>query len=106
MKEDKERYLTARDGDHVMIPFQYDIYKFRNMQQRDPGYDRKDTVLLREIRRASPDAFWRRKSSTVAANCNGVMKFHKVSLDLCLNDIFPDMNPFSLEDNMVMGTAT
>ena len=89
-----------------MIPFQCNVCNFRNMQQRDRGSDRKDTILLRVIRRASLDAFWGRESSTVAANRNGVMKLHKVSLDLGLNYIFPDMGPFSLEDNLGMGIAT
>ena len=89
-----------------MIPFQCDVCNCRHMQQRDLGSDRKDIMLLRAIRRASLDAFWGRESSTVATNRNGVMKLHKVSLDLGLNDIFPDMGPFSLEDNLGIGITT
>ena len=35
-KEEKERYRTARDGDHLLAPFECDLCSFRNVQKRDP----------------------------------------------------------------------
>ena len=31
VKEDKERCITARDWDHLMVPFQCDTCNFRNL---------------------------------------------------------------------------
>ena len=31
VKEDRERYLIARDGDHLIVPFQCDTCNFRNL---------------------------------------------------------------------------
>ena len=106
VKEDKDRYLTARDGDHLMVPFQCDTCNFCNLQHRDPGTDSKDVTLMRAIRRASLDAFWGREPSTVAANKNGAIKVLKISGDLGLENIFPEMRPFGLKDNLGMGIAT
>ena len=57
-------------------------------------------------RRASLDAFWGREMSTVAANRNGAIKIYKISVDLGLESIFPEMWPFVLEDILGMGIAT
>ena len=106
VKEDKERFITARDGDHLMVPFQCDTCNFRNLQHRDPGTDLKDITLMSAIRRASLDAFWGREPSTIAANRNRSIKIYKISVDLGLESIFPEMGPFALEDSLGMGIAT
>ena len=64
--EDKERFKEARDGDHLMSPFQCDECHLYNMIGRKAilGYAPDDLALLC-IRRASLDAFWSRERSTV-----------------------------------------
>ena len=36
LEGDEERFMTGRDGDHLMCPYQCDLCHFRNIQQRDP----------------------------------------------------------------------
>ena len=67
--EEDDRFKKARDGDHVMLPFECDICHFRNCCQRDPVIgSARDENTLRAIRRANLDAFWAREKSTVASN--------------------------------------
>ena len=65
---ERDRYKGARDGDHLMCPFQCDLCHFRNIQKRDPGSDPRDEVLQKALRRAILDSFWSRESSTVNTN--------------------------------------
>ena len=68
IEEEASRFLHARDGDHLMCPFQCDLCHFRNIQKRDPGPDPRDAYAMMAIRRAILDSFWSRESSTVLAN--------------------------------------
>ena len=68
IEEEASRFLHARDGDHLMCPFQCDLCHFRNIQKRDPGPDPRDAYAMMAIRRATLDSFWARESSTVLAN--------------------------------------
>ena len=62
-------FLIARDGDHLLTPFQCDWCIFLRLTERYPrGGSHQDTLLMACIRRASLDAFWSRASSTVEAN--------------------------------------
>ena len=47
----------ARNGDHLMIPFQCELYHFRNLKGANPGRRSEDILLLGKIRRANGDAF-------------------------------------------------
>ena len=69
VEEDADRFMEARNGDHLMCPFQCDECHFWNIQGQGPDEDSwKDRRLLMCIRRASLDALWAREPSTVAAN--------------------------------------
>ena len=57
--------MSARNGDHLMIPFQYDICHYRSLKEMDPVEDKEDLTLLRAIRRANLDAFWSRETGTI-----------------------------------------
>lgn len=37
--EEDHRFLRARDGDHLMVPFECDLCHFRNCCLRDPILD-------------------------------------------------------------------
>jgi hypothetical protein len=66
--EEKLRYRHARDGDHLLTPFQCDLCMFRNLQHRNPiPQNHQDDLLLCCIRRANLDAMWGRESHTVSA---------------------------------------
>ena len=58
--DDPERFKLARDGDHLMCPFQCDDCHFQNLNT--------DGVLLLCIRRTNLDAVWARKPATVHSN--------------------------------------
>ena len=67
--EEQSRFLRARDGDHLLVPFECDLCHFRNCCLRDPILDsERDINTLRAIRRANLDAFWSRETSTVREN--------------------------------------
>jgi hypothetical protein len=65
--KDKDRFLTARNGDHFMCQFQCDTCQFRNLLERDPDplTFGTDGMMMRCVRRANLDAFWARESTTV-----------------------------------------
>ena len=67
--EDPLRFKEARDGDHLMAPFQCDLCHFVNIQGRLPEpSDEQDKLLLLTIRRVVLDSLWARERSTVTKN--------------------------------------
>jgi hypothetical protein len=103
---DEKRFKGARNGDHLLCPFQCDLCHFRNVQQRDPvpGLP-KDKLLLQCIRRASLDAFWSRESSTVNANARGAKRLQEIGNSVGILDVCPPMGPFTLDDSAGMALA-
>jgi hypothetical protein len=66
---DADRHLCARNGDHLLTPFQCDWCLFRLLTGRIPNpTNRQDEFLLCVLRRSNLDALWAREVSTVAAN--------------------------------------
>lgn len=66
---EKLRFKTARNGDHMICPFQCDMCHFHNIQKRDPIQENhQDELLGKTIRRAILDSLWARESSTVTSN--------------------------------------
>ena len=62
-------YEEARDGDHLITPFQCDICVFRRIKGMDPDVNsHSDTLTLSYIRRANLDAFWSRARGTIKNN--------------------------------------
>jgi hypothetical protein len=107
--KDKDRFLTARSGDHFVCAFQCDLCQFRNVYGRDPdckNFESKDMVL-RCIRRATLDTFWARESSTVIGNGREVRKIAAkgAMLGLPLQSLFPALGPFPVKDVQGMGIA-
>jgi hypothetical protein len=95
----ERRFLEARAGNHLMMPFQCELCHFRNVRLCDPGSQSAiDREFLEYIRRALLDAFWARETSTVKnnlANAKMLMKFiDRLSLPVML----PPMGPFPLDD--------
>ena len=61
----------ARDGDNILVPFQYDLCHFRNLVNRDPVRLDEDLRLIIGIRRANLDSFWSREEGTVPTMIRG-----------------------------------
>ena len=65
-KGDPVRWLTARDGDWMVCPFQCDVCWFVNLYGRKPNPNMStDRSELAYIRRVNLDVFWSRERSTV-----------------------------------------
>jgi hypothetical protein len=47
--DDPESFLSARDRDHLLCPFQCDGCQFVNIQGRQPGFIPEDALLLVDI---------------------------------------------------------
>ena len=105
LEKDKGRHLWAKNGDHLMIIFQCDLYHFRNMKGSNLRANVEDFLLFRTIRRASLDNFWSREPSTVESNRREGMKIERVSEELGLSSILPMMGPFPVQDSQGMGIA-
>ena len=47
-KEEEDRYRTARDGDHLLAPFECDLCSFRNLQgMSEAGEERRTDEIWR-----------------------------------------------------------
>ena len=53
------------NGYHLMIPFQYELFHFRNLKGVDLSQRIYDLLLIRTIRRANKNAFCSREPGTV-----------------------------------------
>lgn len=101
-----ERHKTARDGDHLLTPFQCDLCWFRNLQRRDPLPTlERDVLLLCCIRRANLDAVWGRETLTVNATLRGGKQLIKQWAKVGLTPQFPPLGPFPVKDSVGMGVA-
>lgn len=61
--------MIGRDGDNLVCPFECDVCSFFGLTWRFPNeLEQRDKTLMILIRRAKLDAFWSRRSSTVARN--------------------------------------
>jgi hypothetical protein len=107
VRKDRDRFMTARNGDQLMLVFQCDLCHFRNIQDRDPDLTpgTKDFLLSRCIRRANLDAFWARESSTVLGNARELGKMADNSDILGIANYFPKSGPFPVKDQQGMRVA-
>lgn len=78
--------MKARNGDHLMIPFECDNCIFWKLTRRVPDCGNyQDSLLLNCIRRANFDSFWSRSSKTVNQNRLMVNRQLTLSKTLGLN---------------------
>ena len=93
-------YCKARDGDHIITPFECDLCVFRKLRGVDPSLDsHSDCLLLGCIRRANLDAFWSRSTLTVNRNKGLVEQQLKLSRMLGLNGPFIHEGPMPYFDH-------
>jgi hypothetical protein len=68
-EDEKERFNTDWADNHLMIPFQYKLYHFRNILLWNLDCcDVNNLEILDTMRRANLDAFWSRQTSKVGTN--------------------------------------
>jgi hypothetical protein len=105
--EDPKRFKEARDGDHLMTPFQCDLCHFENCKRRRPIPDNtQDEVALLGIRRANLDALWSRERSTVRSNRLQGKHWISASESAGWSDLaLPKRGPFPVEDTFGMQAA-
>ena len=94
-------FLEARDGDHLMSPFECDTCIFWKLTGKEPNPENtmKDRMLLACIRRVNLDAFWSRMSSTVTTNKDKVRSAIKLSESVGLNGPFKSTSAFPTWDH-------
>jgi hypothetical protein len=96
--KDQLRHECARDGDHLITPFQCDLCVFRNLTQQNPSS--RDHFLLDCIRQANLDAFWGRETATVASTRRAVTHTVTALAQVRVPPPFPPLGPFPVEDLM------
>lgn len=70
---DPQDYLHARNGNHTLVPFEWDLCIFRKLRRHDPDHKNEtDSLLLSLIRRANLDAFWSSSTNTVGGQRNRI----------------------------------
>ena len=93
-------FLQARDGEHLMTPFECDLCIFRKLRKADPRLNvSQDELLLVCIRRMNLDSFWARATTTVNQNrrqVNASLEFSKV---LGLSGSFEHEGPYPAHDH-------
>jgi hypothetical protein len=104
--EDQNRFLYARNGDHLVTTFQCDLCWFCNLQQRNPVPTLpRDDLLLCCIRCDNLDAVWGREPLTVQATLRGTKHLLRLWEQVDLKPQFPALGPFPVEDNLGMRVA-
>ena len=98
--DDPERFQVARDGDHMMVPFQCDTCQFMNVRNRLPcPGSAQDALLLKCLRRVILDCFWSRERSTVQGNWNSIRKSMAVGQTMGMGgEVLPTLGPFPIGD--------
>ena len=103
----KGRYLSARNGDHLITPFQCDLCQFRNLTDRDPQeLIPQDNRLMKCIRRANLDALWSTEPDTVSKNLSELRRGSMLASTLGIQKkMFRPMGPYPVDDTFGMGAA-
>ena len=92
--------MEARDGDHLMIPFECDLCIFHKLRKEEPQLTKaQDDLLLQCIRRANLDAFWSRARTTVNQNKNRVKTAINFSELLGMQGPFEHEGPYPPHDH-------
>jgi hypothetical protein len=103
--DDPDRFRQAREGDHLMCPFQCDVCHFRNIKSRNPGDSPSDKLFMMCIRRANLDALWSREAGTINSNRRKFNKVIELSEMLGLENPYPERGPYPEEDSFGMSNA-
>ena len=96
---DPKDFNEARNGDHIITPFECDTCIFHKLKRRVPiNNSQRDKLLLAVIRRMNLDAFWSRARRTIMENTRRA----KQTLDICkatgLEGPYEHTGPYALKD--------
>jgi hypothetical protein len=106
-EKDKLRYLEARDGDHLVTPFQCEVCHVRNIVGHDPQTNlASDVRMVKLIRRANLDAFWASEPKTVDGTLREARRGLRIASSLGFRDsLFTPLGPYELKDTFGMRAA-
>jgi hypothetical protein len=90
LQKQKSAFTQAREGDHLLVPFECDFCIFQKLRNKAEPNEQliKDKLLMACIRRINLDCFWSRASSTVLGNRD------KAKLALRLSEAVGLQGPF------------
>jgi len=104
--EDTLRHTHARDGDHLVTPFQCDLCTFRNLKRGNPlPQSMADAMLLCCICRVNIDAMWGRESTTLGATLRSMGHMVKMWARVGLTPSFPPLGPYPVADSFGFSVA-
>jgi hypothetical protein len=104
--EDTLLHTHARDGDHLVTPFQCDLCAFRNLQRHNPiPGSATDDMLLCCIRRVNLDALWGRELSTVSATLRAMGQMVKMGSRVGLTPTFSPLGSYPVVDSFGFSVA-
>jgi hypothetical protein len=102
-KDDKERYVGARDGDNLLVSSKCDVCIFQKLWDREPNSELEvDKLAMMCIRRVNLDAFWSRAQSNVGGNAGKVREGLQQSEKLGLKG--PYLAPGHYRRTIIAGT--
>lgn len=100
------RFLQARNGDHVIVPFQCELCHFRNVYGREPEADNyKDKELFVFARKANLHSFWSREHPTVRNNLKELIRMMKTEKRFGFVCTTPPLGPFPVNNDPGMKAA-
>jgi len=100
------RFVEARNGDHLMVPFQCEVCHFRNIYGRDPQDNNlKDKEFFRYARRVNLDSFWSREPPTIRNNLSLLNRIRKTEDKFGFPSATPPLGPFPVADVLGMKGA-
>ena len=95
-----EQFEIARNGDHMMIPFQCNTCQFMNIRKHLPiPGNAKDESLMVCLRLVLLDSIWSRERSTIQRSLS-LVQSSLVEGELMGHggEVYPMMGPFSIGD--------
>jgi len=106
-EEEELRFMTARNGDNLVTPFQCDHCHFINIMGREPLEDVATGIrVLKCIRRVNLDAFWCREPGTVRGVLDETLRGLNIASHLGFaHSLFHPRGPFPLTDTFGLGAA-
>ena len=100
VKWDENQHLSARPGDHLLLPFECDLCIFVKLMNRHPLVNNsKDKRLVACIRRINLDAFWSRASNTISNNLRSVKRILTETHGVGLSNVFVSKGPMPEDDH-------
>jgi hypothetical protein len=106
LDEVPDRFKIAREGDHLICPFQCDTCHFVNIHGTSPDPGRpQDRLRLLAIRRTILDSLWARETATVNATRREGARYMNEAMALGILRPYPMRGPFPLGDHWGVATA-